>query len=177
VRLLPFFATPMLISPIAGAVSDRIGRRPVMVTGLFMQTAGFAWVAVRGSLSTSWTELDFALLVAGAGVSMALPTVPTAVLNAVAPHELGKASGINYMMQRFGAVFAIAVASAVFAAYGHFGTPASVTDGFKPALAACAVFALLAALSALAITPTGTQGAPAPGPAEATPTASQRSMA
>jgi hypothetical protein len=81
------------------------------------------------------------------------------------------------MMQRFGAVFAIAVASAVFAAYGHFGTPASVTDGFKPALAACAVFALLAALSALAITPTGTQGAPASGPAEATPTASQRSMA
>jgi MFS family permease len=84
---------------------------------------------------------------------MALPTVPTAVLNAVAPDELGKASGINYMMQRFGAVFAIAVASAVFTAYGHFGTPASVTEGFRPALAACAGFALLAALSALAITP------------------------
>ena len=40
VRLLPFFATPMFISPIAGAVSDRIGRRPVMTTGLFLQTAG-----------------------------------------------------------------------------------------------------------------------------------------
>src|SRR5580692_9250561 len=163
VRLLPFFATPMLISPVAGAVSDRVGRRPVMVTGLFMQAAGFAWVAARGSLSTSWVELDIALLVAGAGVSMALPTVPTAVLNAVAPHELGKASGINYMMQRFGAVFAIAVASATFAAYGHLGTPASVTDGFKPALAACAGFALLAALSALAITTPKTQHAPAPG--------------
>jgi EmrB/QacA subfamily drug resistance transporter len=153
VRLLPFFATPMLISPVAGAVSDRIGRRPVMVAGLFLQTAGFIWVAVRGSLATSWIELDMALLVAGVGVSMALPTVPTAVLNAVAPQELGKASGINYMMQRFGAVFAIAVASAVFAAYGRLGTPASVTDGFRAALAACAGFALLAALCALAITP------------------------
>ena len=61
VRLLPFFATPMFISPIAGAVSDRIGRRPVMATGLFLQTAGFAWVAVAGSLSTSWVELDIAL--------------------------------------------------------------------------------------------------------------------
>ena len=165
VCLLPFFATPMVISPIAGAVSDRIGRRPVMATGLFLQTAGFVWVAVRGSLSTSWVELDIALLIAGIGVSMALPTVPTAVLNAVAPQELGKASGINYMMQRFGAVFAIAIASAVFAAHGHLGTPASVTDGFKPALAACAVFALLAALSSLAITPPKTQ--PAPAPAEA----------
>ena len=151
---------PMFISPIAGAVSDRIGRRPVMATGLFLQTAGFVWVAIRGSLSANWVELDIALLIAGVGVSMALPTVPTAVLNAVAPCELGKASGINYMMQRFGAVFAIAVASAVFAAYGHLGTPASVTDGFKPALAACAGFALLAALSALAITPPKTQHAP-----------------
>jgi EmrB/QacA subfamily drug resistance transporter len=177
VRLLPFFATPMLISPVAGAVSDRAGRRPVMVTGLFMQAAGFAWVAARGSLSTSWAELDIALLVAGAGVSMALPTVPTAVLNAVAPHELGKASGINYMMQRFGAVFAIAIASAVFAAYGHLGTPASVTDGFRPALAACACLALLAALSALAITPPGKRGAPAAGPAEAAPAGRQQSVA
>jgi MFS family permease len=152
-RLLPFFATPMFISPVAGAVSDRIGRRPVMVTGLFLQAAGFAWVAIAGSLSASWVELDIALLVAGVGVSMALPTVPTAVLNAVAPRELGKASGINYMMQRFGAVFAVAVASAVFAAYGNLRTPAGVTDGFKPALAACAGFALLAALGALTITP------------------------
>jgi EmrB/QacA subfamily drug resistance transporter len=164
VRLLPFFATPMLISPVAGAVSDRIGRRPVMATGLFLLTAGLAWAAIRGSLSTNWVELDIALLIAGVGVSMALPTVPTAVLNAVAPRELGKASGINYMMQRLGAAFAIAVASAVFAAYGHLGTPASITDGFQPALAACAGFALLAALSALAITPPKTQHAPASPP-------------
>ena len=167
VRLLPFFATPMFVSPIAGAVSDRIGRRPVMATGLFLQTAGLAWVAVRGSLSTNWVELDIALLIAGVGVSMALPTVPTAVLNSVAPGELGKASGINYMMQRFGAVFAIAIASAVFAADGHLGTPASVTDGFKPALAVCAGFAVLAALSALAITPPKTRPVRASNPLEA----------
>jgi EmrB/QacA subfamily drug resistance transporter len=168
VRLLPFFATPMFISPVAGAVSDRIGRRPVMVTGLFLQAAGFAWVAIAGSLSTSWVELDIALLIAGVGVSMALPTVPTAVLNAVAPRELGKASGINYMMQRFGAVFAVAVASAVFAAYGNLGTPAGVTDGFRPALAACAGFALLAALSALAIVPPKEPKEPKERPRQAT---------
>jgi len=110
-------------------------------------------LALRGSLSTNWVELVIALLIAGVGISMALPTVPTAVLNAVAPDELGKASGINYMMQRLGPAVAIAVASAVFAAYGHLATPASVTDGFKPALAACAGFALLAALGALTITP------------------------
>jgi EmrB/QacA subfamily drug resistance transporter len=165
VRLLPFFATPMLVSPIAGALSDRIGRRPIIVVGLSLLTAGLAWVAWRGSLGTSSIELVVALLIAGVGISMALPTVPTAVLSAVATEEMGKASGINYMAQRFGAVFAIAIGSAVFTAYGHFGTPESVTAGFKPALWACAVLAVLAAVSALGITPsrrrTSTQAEPA----------------
>jgi hypothetical protein len=106
---------------------------------------GYLWVAARGSLGTSWIELDLALLVAGVGISMALPTVPTAVLDAVAPEELGKASGINYMAQRFGTVFALAVATAVFAAHGHLGSPAAITAGFRPALWACVCFAVPAA--------------------------------
>jgi EmrB/QacA subfamily drug resistance transporter len=168
VRLLPFFATPMFISPIAGAIADRIGPRKIMATGLFLLTGGFAWVVIRGSLTTSWVELTFALLVAGIGISMALPTVPTVVLNAVEPHELGKASGVNYMMQRFGAVFGIAIATAVFTTYGHIGTPTSVTDGFKPALAACAIFGLLAAVSTLAINGRKAKHVPDLEPVEAT---------
>jgi EmrB/QacA subfamily drug resistance transporter len=165
-RLLPFFATPMFISPLAGALSDRIGRRPIMVTGLTLQAIGFIWVAARGSLSTSWIELTVALLVAGIGISMALPTVPTAVLSAVSPEEMGKASGINYMAQRFGAVFAIAIGSAVFSAYGRLGNPASVTAGFRPALWACAALAVLAAVSAAAISSGKAAPATHPEPAE-----------
>jgi EmrB/QacA subfamily drug resistance transporter len=150
-RLLPFFATPMLVSPLAGALSDRIGRRPIIVVGLSMLAAGLVWVAWRGSLHTSWIELVIALLIAGIGLSMALPTVPTAVLSAVAPHEMGKASGINYMAQRFGAVFAVAIGTAVFDSYGHLGSPETVTQGFKPALWACSVFAALGALAATAM--------------------------
>ncbi|HUJ65085.1 MAG TPA: DHA2 family efflux MFS transporter permease subunit, partial [Acidimicrobiales bacterium] len=145
-RLLPFFGTPMLVSPLAGALSDRIGRRPIMVTGLMLLTASFVWVAWTGSLGTSWVELVIALFIGGAGISMALPTVPTAVMSAVAPQEMGKASGINYMSQRFGAVFAIAIGTAVFTKFGGFGTPHTVTAGFTPALWACTVLALLAAL-------------------------------
>jgi MFS family permease len=150
-RLLPFFATPMIVSPVAGALSDRIGRRPIIVVGLSLLTAGFVWVAWRGSLRTSWIELVIALLIAGVGISMALPTVPTAVLSAVAPHEMGKASGINYMAQRFGAVFAVAIGSTIFATYGGLGSPAAVTAGFKPALWACSIFAGLGALAAMAM--------------------------
>ena len=150
-RLLPFFGTPMVVSPLAGALSDRIGRRPIMVIGLTLQALGFAWVAARGALSTSWVELAVALLVAGVGISMALPTVPTVVLGSVAEVEMGKASGISYMSQRFGAVFAIAIASAVFSAHGNLSSPAAVTEGFRPALWSCVIFAALAAMTSVAV--------------------------
>jgi EmrB/QacA subfamily drug resistance transporter len=151
-RLLPFFATPMIVSPLAGALSDRIGRRPIMVVGLALQPLGFVWVATHSALGTSWIELVVGLLVAGVGLSMALPTVPTAVLDAVAPEEMGKASGINYMAQRFGTVFALAIASAVFSAHGHLGSATAVTAGVRPALWVCVCFAVLAVLSAFAMT-------------------------
>ena len=45
-RLLPWTATPMVVAPLAGALADRIGARPLLVTGLLLQAAG---LAVHGS--------------------------------------------------------------------------------------------------------------------------------
>jgi len=161
-RLLPFFATPMLVSPLAGALSDRVGRRTIMLLGFALQVVGYGWVALRGSLGTGWGELVVALFVAGVGISMDLPTVPTAVLNAVPADVIGKASGVNNMAQRFGAVFAIAVGTAVFSAAGHLGTPAAVTAGFRPAMWSAAALAALGALAVLRMPPRAADPAPVP---------------
>jgi len=160
-RLLPFFATPMFISPVAGALSDRLGRRRVMVTGLVLQATGYTWLTLHAQLSTSWVELSLSLLVAGVGVSIALPTVPTTVLNSVSFDELGTASGVNYMAARFGTVFAVAIGGALFAAHGHLGSPASVTAGFRPAVWTCAVFAIIAALAGCGLSSRSSAPAPA----------------
>lgn len=144
-------ATPALVSPLAGALSQRLGLRLIMFTGLSLQALAFTWVALRDSLGTSWVEVTVALFVGGVGISMALPTVPTAVLNAVAPDEMGKASGISYMAQRFGAVFAIAIGSAVFSARGGLAAPASVHAGFAAATWVLVAFAVLAAVTALGV--------------------------
>jgi hypothetical protein len=66
---------------------------------------------------------------------------------------MGKASGINYMAQRLGAVFAVAIGTAVFNAYGGLGDPELVTQGFRPAMWACTALAGLAAISAMAMSP------------------------
>jgi EmrB/QacA subfamily drug resistance transporter len=151
VRLLPWTVTPMLVSPLAGKLVDRIGARPLITVGLVLQAVGLGWIAIGASQTLGYPELVAAFLVAGVGISMALPAVPTAVLGAVAPGDIGTASGTNSTMQRFGTVFGIAITSAVFAANGRLGGPAAVTAGFRPALAVAAGLSLLAAAIALAI--------------------------
>jgi EmrB/QacA subfamily drug resistance transporter len=150
-RLLPWTGTPLLVSPAAGALSDRIGRRPVMAAGMLLQGVGLGWFALLATSSVGYTHLVGPLIVAGVGLSMALPTTPTAALSAVAPADMGKASGANGTLQRFGGAFGVAAASAVFAANGRLGTPASFTAGFRPALAVAAGFSLLGVVSALAV--------------------------
>jgi hypothetical protein len=82
---------------------------------------------------------------------MALPCVAAAGLNAVPPASLGKAAGVLNTMQQFGAVFGIATVTAVFNAHGSFATPAAVAGGYRPAVAVCAAFSVLAAVIALGL--------------------------
>jgi EmrB/QacA subfamily drug resistance transporter len=151
VRLLPWTATPIFVAPTAGVLSDRIGRRPVMVAGLLLQGVGLAWLALVATVGVGYGQLVLPLLVAGIGISMALAATPTAVLSAVAPADIGKASGANSTFQRFGSVFGVAVVTAVFAANGHLSTPGSFNAGFRPALAVVASLSLLGVLTALAV--------------------------
>ncbi|HZC79176.1 MAG TPA: MFS transporter, partial [Ktedonobacterales bacterium] len=177
VRILPWTATPILVAPTAGILSDRIGRRPVMVAGMLLQGVGLAWFALVATTGVGYGQLVLPLLMAGIGVSMALASTPTAVLSAVAPADMGKASGANSTFQRFGSVFGIAVATAVFAANGHLGTPASFTGGFRPALAVLAGLSLLGALTALAVHEQRRLPAPKVVQPEASPAASLEDVA
>src|SRR6266705_2214233 len=45
-RLLPWTATFITVAPVAGALADRIGERPLMVGGLLLQSLGMAWLAL-----------------------------------------------------------------------------------------------------------------------------------
>jgi EmrB/QacA subfamily drug resistance transporter len=151
-RMLPWTATPMIVAPVAGALADRIGTRPLLVVGLALQAGGLAWVALLASAgSAGYGRYVVPFVVAGVGISMAIPTVPTAALSAVSPADVGRASGVSNTMQRFGGAFGIAMVSAVFAAHGHLGTAASFTAGYQPAMLGAAGLSLLGAVAAVAI--------------------------
>jgi len=150
-RLLPWTAMPLLVAPLAGLLADRIGPRPVLAVGMLLQGLGLGWIAVIAAGATGYGGFVVPLVIAGIGISMAIPIAPTAVLSAVLPHDMGKASGVNSTLQRFGSAFALAIAVAVFTANGHLGTPASFTSGFRPALAVVAGLSILGATTALAV--------------------------
>ena len=150
-RLLPWTATPLMIAPLAGLLSDRIGARSVLVVGMLLQGVGLAWIALIAVVGVGYGGFVLPLIIAGVGISMALPAVSTAVLSAVTHHDMGKASGVNSTLQRFGGAFAIAVAAAVFTANGHLGTAMSFTTGFRPALAVVAALSVVGAVTALGV--------------------------
>ena len=67
--------------------------------------------------------------------------------------EVGKAAGANSMMRELGGVFGIAVAVAVFAGVGGYGSAAAFAEGFAPAVGVAAGFALIGAVIAVALPP------------------------
>ncbi len=150
-RFLPWTATPLLVAPVTGRLADRLGARPLMSAGMAMQAAGLGWISLDITTHASYVELVLPLVIAGVGISMVIPTTPTAALGAVPPADLGTASGVQTTLQRFGAVFGVAIITAVFSASGHLGSAAGVISGVRPALTAAAGLSLAGALAALAV--------------------------
>jgi EmrB/QacA subfamily drug resistance transporter len=150
-RLMPWTATFITVAPIAGALADRIGERPLMAGGLALQAVGTAWVALIADPGMSYSELLAPFVVGGVGVSMAIPAAQNSVVGSVPLEAVGKASGANSMMRELGGVFGIAVVVAVFAGAGGYDSPGEFVDGFAPAMGVGAGFALIGAIAGLAL--------------------------
>ena len=150
-RLLPWTATFITVAPIAGALADRIGERPLMVGGLSLQAIGMAWLALIAEPGMAYSQMLAPFIVAGVGVSMAIPAAQNSVVGSVAMEAIGKAAGANSMMRELGGVFGIAVVVAVFAGAGSYASAAAFTDGFAPAIVVAAGLALAGAIAGLAL--------------------------
>ena len=106
-------------------------------------------------------------VVAGIGVSMAIPAAQNSVVGSFALEDVGKAAGANSMMRELGGVFGIAVAVAVFAGAGSYASADAFLDGFAPAIGVVAALSLAGAVVALALP--GRRSAPEVAPARAVP--------
>jgi EmrB/QacA subfamily drug resistance transporter len=133
-RVLPWTIMPMFVAPIAGALSDRIGGRPLMAAGLGLQAVGLAWIASLSTATVGYSSLVLPFVLSGVGMAMFFAPVANVVLSAVRPVEEGKASGTNNAIREVGGVLGVAVLASIFANQGGYATPETFNDGLVPAL-------------------------------------------
>ena len=151
IRILPWTFTPVLVAPIAGWASGRIGARPILVAGMSLMAVGLGWVAALMSTSVSYPSLVPAFVVSGAGMGLFFAPIANVVLSAVPRSDEGKASGANNTIRELGGVFGIAVLGAIFSATGSYATPQTYTAGLIPGVWAGAAAVAVAAAVALAL--------------------------
>ena len=118
-RVLPWTIMPMFVAPIAGALSDRIGGRPLMAAGLGLQAIGLGWIAAVSTATVDYSSLVLPFVLSGIGMALFFAPVANVVLSAVRPEQEGKASGANNAIREVGGVLGVAVLASIFARAGR----------------------------------------------------------
>ncbi|MFE1312335.1 DHA2 family efflux MFS transporter permease subunit [Streptomyces sp. NPDC058755] len=150
-RMLPWTGMPMLVAPIAGILSDRIGGRPVVATGLFLQAAGLGYLASVATADVSYAAQLPGLIISGIGMALFFAPASNLVMSSVLPTEQGIASGANNALREVGGALGIAVMSSIFSAQGGYESAQAFVDGLRPALVVGAAVVALAGVAALLI--------------------------
>jgi EmrB/QacA subfamily drug resistance transporter len=150
-RTLPWTAMPMIVAPIAGLLSDRIGSRPLMATGLALQSIALFWLAQISSADVPYSHLVVPFMLAGTGMALVFAPSANAVLGAVRPEEAGQASGATNAIRELGGVMGVAVLASVFSHNGSYASPVDFSDGVVSALPIGAAVLVLGAAIALLV--------------------------
>jgi EmrB/QacA subfamily drug resistance transporter len=148
-RLLPWGLALVLAAPRAGALAERFGATTVIVLGLLVHGVGLAWLAVIAHPDMAYAGMIAPMILAGAGFAVAAPLGQKAVVNAVAPADIGKASGTLSMLRQLGTAFGVALAVAAFAHLGSRASPQAFTNGFVAANGVAAMLAFAGAFAGL----------------------------
>ena len=163
-RVLPWTAMPMVVAPIAGALSDRIGGRPFLAGGLALQALGLGWIAAVSSADAGYASFVGPFIISGIGMGMFFAPVANVVLTSVGTRDEGKASGASNAIREVGGVFGVAVLASIFARTGGYESPEIFNDGLVAATWVGAAVVAAGAVIALAV-PGKRQAQKSPAPA------------
>jgi len=148
-RTLPWTGMPVVAAPIAGILADRIGARPLLVTGMTLQAIGLLWLAAVLRVDVGYGALLVPFVLSGVGMGLVIAPVTGAVLAAAPVALAGKASGATNAIRETGGVFGVAILATVFASSGSYLSPEAFTDGLRAAIPVGGVVLAVGALIGL----------------------------
>jgi EmrB/QacA subfamily drug resistance transporter len=133
-KLLVWTGASMLVAPLAGVFSERLGSRPFMAAGLSLQAGALSWLALTVSTHQHYSQMIVPFVMAGAGMALVFAPSANAVLSSVRTEQAGQASGANNAIREVGGVLGVAVLASVFTGAGSYASPQAFINGLLPAM-------------------------------------------
>jgi EmrB/QacA subfamily drug resistance transporter len=145
--LLPSTVMMLVISPLAGRLSARVGSRVPLVGGSIACTLAFVLLAVAHD--QKW-EIYAASAILGVGIGLAFASLANLIVEAVRPEQTGVATGMNTVMRSLGGSVGSQIGASVIAGT-VVGTALPTEHGFELAFIIAGAACFLGALASLAV--------------------------
>ena len=117
VRFLPTTLVLIVMGPLAGRLTDRIGPKPLLVSGMLITGASQIWQSFL-TADTGYGFLLPSFVLMGIGMGLVMSPMTTAAMNAVDRTKAGVASGVLSMGRMVGSSLGVAIFGAVVASVG-----------------------------------------------------------
>jgi EmrB/QacA subfamily drug resistance transporter len=111
--MAPASLISMFVAPVAGRMTDRIGGKYILMTGLTLFAGGMGWVALIARPSSTWQVFLPALVVAGVGMGCTFAPMVTTAMRNIDPRMAGAASGVLNTVRQTGLVVGTAAVGAL----------------------------------------------------------------
>jgi len=169
---LPMTILIILVAPIAGRASDRIGSRGLMTAGMIFVALQLVLFSRLGADASFWNLLP-ALLIGGIGMAMTMTPSAAAATRSVPVDKSGVGAAVLNSARQVGGTMGIAIIGAIMAAEaGGERSVEAFMRGFEVSLRVAAGIAVLGAVVAfILVRPHEGAGRERPGQATAEPIA------
>jgi EmrB/QacA subfamily drug resistance transporter len=101
------------IAPLAGRMTDKIGGKFILMSGLILFGAGMGWLALVAHPNSTWPTFLAPLIVAGLGMGCIFAPMVTVAMRNVDPRMAGAASGVLNTVRQTGLVIGTAAVGAL----------------------------------------------------------------
>jgi len=111
--MAPASLISIFVAPFAGRLTDRIGGKYILMTGLTLFGAGMGWLALIARPDSSWQSFLAPLIVAGFGMGCVFAPLITVAMRNIQPQMAGAASGVLNTVRQVGLVIGTAAVGAL----------------------------------------------------------------
>ena len=134
VKLLVWTGSTLIVAPLAGYFSERLGSRLFMAAGLTLQAIALGWLAAEASTTMSYVAMIGPFILGGSGMALVFAPSANAVLSSVRTSQAGQASGATNAIRELGGVLGVSVLATVFTSHGGYSSPQAFVNGLTPAM-------------------------------------------